>query len=390
MKSSEENNSSTKVNLDLYKTFKSLCKIVTKDKVIGTGFFMKINRNKSYIYFLLTTQHIITEKMIESQEEISIEYNNNKNLFVIKLDKSERIINSFNDLDIIVIEIKQNDDIKEKYFLSKYEDNKLDLINKDIYLLQYLKGNDLSYSEGIIKEINEYNIVHNCTTEQGSSGSPILLKNNLTVIGMHKGFNHKLKLNLGTLIYPLIQLLENYILNNEEKIIYENGIYYIGQFENNRPNGKGKLYYNNGNILYEGDFINGKREGFGKYIDKNGDVYEGQWLNGKKHGEGKIFYKNGDLLYEGDFVKGKKEGKGKYIYKNFNYYIGQWLNDLPDGTGTIYYKNGDILYEGEFVKGKYEGLGKFIHKNGNYYIGDFVNDKRHGKGKEYKKDGHFR
>ena len=30
------------------------------------------------------------------------------------------------------------------------------------------------------------------------------------------------------------------------------------------------MYYSNGNIMYEGDFINGKIEGNGKYIWENG------------------------------------------------------------------------------------------------------------------------
>ena len=44
----------------------------------------------------------------------------------------------------------------------------------------------------------------------------------------------------------------------------------------------------------------------------NGDKYEGQFINGKRQGKGKYIYKNGDI-YEGDFNQGLKEGKGKYI-----------------------------------------------------------------------------
>ena len=45
------------------------------------------------------------------------------------------------------------------------------------------------------------------------------------------------------------------------KYIYGDGKYYIGQFKNYIPNGKGIKYYNNENILYNGNFINGKPEG---------------------------------------------------------------------------------------------------------------------------------
>ena len=45
------------------------------------------------------------------------------------------------------------------------------------------------------------------------------------------------------------------------------------------------MRYNNGDY-YEGNFLNGKKNGVGKYIYHNGDVYEGSWLNDMKHGEG--------------------------------------------------------------------------------------------------------
>ena len=36
-------------------------------------------------------------------------------------------------------------------------------------------------------------------------------------------------------------------------------------------------YYSNGNIKYEGDYINDKREGIGKYIWEDGKYYIGEW-----------------------------------------------------------------------------------------------------------------
>ena len=38
------------------------------------------------------------------------------------------------------------------------------------------------------------------------------------------------------------------------------------------------------------------------------NYYIGQWLNGLSHGKGTIYYKNGKIIYDGDFVKGKSEG----------------------------------------------------------------------------------
>ena len=50
--------------------------------------------------------------------------------------------------------------------------------------------------------------------------------------------------------------------------------------------GKGKMYYKNKNIKYEGEYVNNKMEGNGKYIFENDNYYEGQFMNGLKHGKG--------------------------------------------------------------------------------------------------------
>ena len=233
------------------------------------------------------------------------------------------------------------------------------------------------------------------------------------------------------------------------KYIYKNGEYYIGQFLNGLKHGEGIEYYKkeiystfikdkgnrkfiykndnnynqknsskakkhdkqidyhinkinvkfrikenkkykNNNIKYEGDFVNDKYEGNGKYIWEDGEYYIGQFLNGLKHGKGTIYYKNKNIRYKGDFVNDKYEGNGKYIYANGNYYIGQWLNGLKHGKGTLYYKNNSIKYEGDFVNNKYEGNGKYIYESGEYYIGQFLNGLKHGKGIEYDKNNNIK
>ena len=52
--------------------------------------------------------------------------------------------------------------------------------------------------------------------------------------------------------------------------IYEDGKYYIGQFKENLKHGKGRMFYSNRKLMYDGDWRNDKREGDGKYIFENG------------------------------------------------------------------------------------------------------------------------
>ena len=103
------------------------------------------------------------------------------------------------------------------------------------------------------------------------------------------------------LIINHISLLQNQInkqfdelkinnINNNKEIIQYNGRY-VGQVVNGLKEGKGIIYFNNGD-RYEGDFRNDKFEGKGIYY-KSGDRYEGDYRNGKREGKGIYYYNNG-------------------------------------------------------------------------------------------------
>ena len=55
---------------------------------------------------------------------------------------------------------------------------------------------------------------------------------------------------------------------------------------NGKRNGKGKEYYKNGELIFEGEYLNGKRwNGKGKEYDNKGRVkFKGEYLNEKKIG----------------------------------------------------------------------------------------------------------
>ena len=109
----------------------------------------------------------------------------------IKLDQNERYIRDFRDMNIdsIVIEILHKDDISFDFFLlpnMDYLDNQKQLINREIAVLQYSSG-ESCYSFGKIKSVKDNNeFTHLAFIEQGSSGSPIFLKNSYKVIGINK------------------------------------------------------------------------------------------------------------------------------------------------------------------------------------------------------------
>jgi hypothetical protein len=104
-------------------------------------------------------------------------------------------------------------------------------------------------------------------------------------------------------------------------LIWPNGAKYTGYFQNNMQNIKGTMYHIDGDI-YEGEWLNNKANGEGKFIHK-GIIYEGQWKNDKQNGHGKESWKDGSY-YEGDFVNGKKEGKGKFVWADGSSYEGDF------------------------------------------------------------------
>ena len=65
--------------------------------------------------------------------------------------------------------------------------------------------------------------------------------------------------------------------------------------------------------IYEGEFLNGKQHGQGKYRLPNGYTYEGSWIDGRIEGEGKAEYPDG-AIYEGNFKSGQPSGSGSMVF----------------------------------------------------------------------------
>jgi len=54
------------------------------------------------------------------------------------------------------------------------------------------------------------------------------------------------------------------------------------------------------NLLFEGEYLNGMRNGQGKEYDEDGYLkFEGEYKNGKQNGKGKE-YRYGELKFEGE------------------------------------------------------------------------------------------
>ena len=210
---------------------KCVCKIFSNGSK-GTGFFTKIPYKNKIIKVLITNNHVLGEKEIEPNKEITYIINNNdEEEKKIKIDKKRREYTN-KELDVTIVEIDENKDDIHDYididntvinymYLSKEEiinNYKNKYKNESVYILNYMKGENILVSYGLISEINEENgINHKCNTDNGSSGSPILSLKNNKLIGIHYGSHNKYELNKGTLIiYVIIKF--NKVEFKEEEI----------------------------------------------------------------------------------------------------------------------------------------------------------------------------
>ena len=224
---------------------KCICRIYNGFE--GTGFFTKIPFNNILLPVLITNNHILNENDIQKNKKVSIYYN--KEIRSIKVDeRRKRYTNK--KLDITIIEIKEEDNIKEyielddnimNYFkLNKKENPNYineSYCNKSIYILNYREGNDIVVSYGQPPKLNNMEINHKCSTKEGSSGSPILLINNQKLIGVHYGSSKIYEYNKGTLlIYAIIEfqkIKNNLLIIDREGKSKNNEMnnYIIGEFE---------------------------------------------------------------------------------------------------------------------------------------------------------------
>lgn len=173
---------------------------------------------------------------------------------------------------------------------------------------------------------------------------------------------------------------------------YKNLIFYAGFFSNGKFHGRGNQYFicqccNKHYIVYDGEWCNGVRKGFGICFDLftseiTGEPvhylsYTGEINNGKPHGDGTLFYPKRhehdklQINYKGSFQKGIFHGNGVLFNRqNRKEYQGLFCKGLKHGYGISFHENGTILYSGLFFFGKsYGDINKIIEfKQDNFIL----------------------
>lgn len=104
-------------------------------------------------------------------------------------------------------------------------------------------------------------------------------------------------------------------------------------------------------LLYEGQWVDGLREGEGTQYYKLGETYNGEWEADVKHGAGRMEYRSGDV-YEGEWRDDHRHGVGTMFYAKGDVFVGSWMNDVKEGIGALFWATKGSKYEGEWSKGR--------------------------------------
>jgi hypothetical protein len=142
-------------------------------------------------------------------------------------------------------------------------------------------------------------------------------------------------------------------------------------FQKNKKNGFLTHKYSNG--IYQGSYVNDKRDGDGvmvyNYHDNNVEKYSGLWKDDKWFSKGEIIMKDG-TIYNGQIKNGEPGGQCEINYPDGDKYIGECICDpgyqylCREGSGKMIYKNGDIQ-DGHWYDHEFNGQGYIHYANGN-------------------------
>ena len=156
---------------------------------------------------------------------------------------------------------------------------------------------------------------------------------------------------------------------------YTNAIYEGDLTQDNRENGIGKLYYDDGDT-YEGEFKDGYKHGTGTLTFSNGKIWSGNFYFDMFMGQGEITDPSG-WKYKGEVLSGKPHGFGRKSWDDGDFHEGNWLDGEPVGKGkrSCTWSDQEISYS---VEGIFEDWHTFFARDHKYYRDGTLQDHYRG------------
>ena len=159
---------------------------------------------------------------------------------------------------------------------------------------------------------------------------------------------------------------------------FPNGKKYVGGWKDGKRHGQATKEYPDGR-KYVGEYKRNRREGFGIMTYKDGSKFEGEWKDSRPfNGKGVVQGREGKDIREGEWVNGKMEGYGKRSNSNnerwYKSYEGEFKNGKFHGQGKMSAKKimtddmardprlakfKGLIFKGEFKNGRPWNLKSF-------------------------------
>ena len=155
---------------------------------------------------------------------------------------------------------------------------------------------------------------------------------------------------------------------------------YRGEYLDGKREGFGSHFYKSGALSYAGFWKNDKRDGLGvSFRESDHALHIAKWENGKPGSFVSLYDKDGNLRYGGHIVNGKKQGAGvSFRQDDGTVFVGKWEDGELVGLGSSFDQDGNLLYYGQWKDGKRNGHGTEFDPNGAIiFDGEWKDDKYH-------------
>ena len=145
-------------------------------------------------------------------------------------------------------------------------------------------------------------------------------------------------------------------------------VYLIETYKNDSMEGAVTGYYENGDIKYKGNYLNGARDGTWKYFFRNGHTQYLEGFTNKGHKCVSTEYDSlsGKILSVESFVDKKKQGECKYYFPGTDSLsaVEHYEEDSLQGVAAYYYRPGYLKSQGSYTLGVMTGAWKYYYRNG--------------------------
>ena len=139
---------------------------------------------------------------------------------------------------------------------------------------------------------------------------------------------------------------------SDDSLIEKNGIKYL--YDNKSYTGPVSNKYKNNQIMYEGNYLSGKKNEQWIYYFENGKIKrESNYLDGKKHGSWIYYNKTGNIDWVQNYNEGKRDGEWLYYNKLGNLRaVDNFVDGKKDGESIVYSIDGAIIESSLYRNGR--------------------------------------